>query len=68
MMNGQQRLARAIELKRQSIPLIREEIHYMEERYCLFRMLERLEARIKKGNFDSDTSEKIDCIRRILGI
>ena len=58
---------RAIELKKQAVPLIRREIHETEERFCFKRPLRRLEARINDPNYDqADTSERIDCIQRPL--
>ena len=60
-----QRLKRAIDLKRQSVPLIRSEIIGMEERFILIRMQTRLESEMGV-DFDPALSRKLGCIDFLL--
>ena len=45
-MSDLQKFKRAIDLKRQAIPLIKAEIMDLEEQFILFRMKERFESKI----------------------
>jgi hypothetical protein len=64
-MSEPEHIWRAITLKKQAIPLIKKEIVELEDRFVLIRLFRRYQEQIR-NEFDSDLSERIDCITRLL--
>ncbi len=64
-MSDLQKFKRAIDLKRQAIPLIKAEIMDLEEQFILFRMKERFESKIT-NEFDPVLSRKLEIIDYLL--
>lgn len=59
-------LKRSIKLKRQAIPLIRQEINRDQNPIFLLKLKGEFEARIAE-KFDPDLSRKIDAVLVLLG-
>ena len=64
-MNDQQILKRKIQLKRQALDLIRDEIFELKSEYALVELKKRYEKQI--GNsYHPELSRKIDCINFLI--